>query len=214
MNTIRIKWRIVEPSAPGVEPLTTDEVREHTKVSLTAENSYLDYLVKVARCAVEEYISRYTTSRTVTLYLDRLPYSGTNSIILPRSASLNSINSFQYAGGGSKDVIDSSLVQDVGYLFDTPTDYQNIRVYPPYGETWPSVNPSRNSVKIEYNAGFLDPADVPPGIRHAMLLIVDEMYSNRGNSSVMRLHDVPHSAKRLLRPHKVEWYGCDGGPRV
>jgi uncharacterized phiE125 gp8 family phage protein len=68
-----------------------------------------------------------------------------------------------------------------------------------FGESWPTAQLQQNAVMIDFWAGFYDPtaspinptSDVPEDIRIAILLMVEHLYSHRGQSSEIQLFTNP-----------------------
>jgi uncharacterized phiE125 gp8 family phage protein len=76
-----------------------------------------------------------------------------------------------------------------------------------YNVTWPSVQASRVPVSILFTAGYGPAAsDVPLPIRHAMKLMIGELYENRESVNVGNIVNVMPAYDRLLSPYRVRWF--------
>jgi hypothetical protein len=76
-------------------------------------------------------------------------------------------------------------------------------IVPAVGNSWPSVVREPESVRIKFTAGY---ATVPPGIKHAILLMIGHWYEHREDVSESNLVEVPLASQSLLMPHR-NWRG-------
>lgn len=98
---------------------------------------------------------------------------------------------------------DGELEQDTDFLID---DYGDKAVLRP-ASSWPSItSPSPNRVKCRYRAGYASEEDpdsdsepLPGSIKAAVLILTEDLYSNRG----MMSQDAMNGADALLRPWRV-----------
>lgn len=98
---------------------------------------------------------------------------------------------------------DGELEQDVDYTVDDYGDKATLRPV----STWPSlVTPTANRVRCQYIAGYQSEEDpdsdagpLPGGIRAAVLIVVEDLYRNRGTLS----QEARDGAESLLRPWRV-----------
>ena len=79
-------------------------------------------------------------------------------------------------------------------------------IYPAPGKSWP-VTGHRHpyNVVVQYTCGYgVDWNAVPEPIRHALLLIVGELYKNRENTVIgTTIAEVPMASDALLAPYRV-----------
>ena len=72
-------------------------------------------------------------------------------------------------------------------------------------ESWAS---KINAVTIEFTAGYGNASAVPQDIKHAMLLLIGEMYENREESVTGTIVSaMPTTAKSLLDIHQAKTLG-------
>ncbi len=170
----------------------------------SAEDSYIDGLITIARQIVEEYLKRALITQTWYYHLNNWPED--DFIYLPLG-KLQSVTSVTYLDTDG----DSSTFSSDDYIVDT---YSNLgRVVLGYGETWPSATlyPS-NPITVEFVCGYGDVAsDIPKAIRQAVLLIAGELYERRENTDVKQMYTVPVCAERLLYPYRLWLPEQDGG---
>lgn len=74
---------------------------------------------------------------------------------------------------------------------------------------WPSPADRPDAVTATAAYGYGDPADVPGGIKAALLLMVGDLYRNRETVAAGSVAAVPMSTtvEALLAPHRYGWAG-------
>jgi len=161
--------KLVEYTAPTVEPITAGELATHLVVEDPAEDAYLDTLIVTARKALEEtYWTQFCTA-TYDQYFDRF----TNPLTLRRSP-LGAISSVKYTDTDgtlqtlATSVYEAGLIDGVGI----------VRLK--YEQTWPvDVRGHPDSVVVQFTAGYGAAAAVPEPIKHAIKLECGFLYRNR-----------------------------------
>jgi uncharacterized phiE125 gp8 family phage protein len=166
----------------------------------SAEDTYLESLITVARDITEGHIGRRLITQTWNYYLDEWPRK--DHIKIPY-APLVSVASIKYT---DCDGTEYTLSTD-SYTVDTNSEPG--RVILPYDGSWPSVTlHPMNPINIEYVAGYGASTNVPKVIKQAMLLITGDLYENRENSRDTKygeLKEIPLAARRLLTNKRV-WF--------
>jgi len=76
-------------------------------------------------------------------------------------------------------------------------------IHPADGRAFPSTHPGFSAVSVQFVAGYGDATDVPAGIKHAVLLIVGDLYENRENAAPRGASSLPLTAERLLWPYRA-----------
>jgi uncharacterized phiE125 gp8 family phage protein len=164
----------------------------------SAEDTYLESLITVARDIVEEHVGRRLINQTWNYYLDEWPRK--DHIKIPY-APLVSVASIKYT---DCDGTEYTLSTD-SYTVDINSEPG--RVILPYDGSWPSVTlHPMNPINIEYVAGYGGSTSVPKVIKQAMLLITGDLYENRENSRDTKygeLKEIPLAARRLLANKRV-----------
>ena len=194
-------------SQPSVEPVTTAEAKQHLRVDTSADDTYIDGLVKAARERVEQYLSRALITTQFTMTLDHFsPYIAwwpvsmySSTIYLPRSP-VQTVDEIRYVDdGGTQQTLSSTK-----YRVDTKRLVA--RVTPAYAETWPTTRPITNAVEIDFTAGYGDAAsDVPEPIKQAIKILVATWY-DPGRAEVVlgpNALRIPLTATYLLGPYRV-----------
>ena len=179
-------------TGPTVEPLTVAEAKAHLRVDHTTDDTLIESLIKAARATAEKFQGRGYLNQTYKLYLDYFPAAG--YIELPY-APLSSVTSVVYEDENS----DTQTWASSNYQVDTKMEPGRIWLAP--GITWPRVEPDRiNAVTITYVVGYgATSASVPENIRHAIRLILSDLYNHRENTVVgQTANEIPFSAQHLL----------------
>lgn len=198
--------------------ITTAEAKEHLRVDIDAEDDLIDALVLAATRHVEEYTSRVLVSRSFELSLDGFPphygqpYAALwgnlhdpahfpGAIYLP-IAPLVSVESIRYASTDLEGSPQTPVIETVTGQVDTSCAPP--RILPAFGECWPATARVPQAVKIQFTAGYGEPADVPPDIKAAVKLVLGSLFEHRedivvGTSS----SELPRSSKAILAPYRL-----------
>lgn len=187
---------LVLQTAPASEPVTTAEAKSHLRVTTSDDDTYISTLVTVARNHAETITRRALINQTWDYFLNRFPCGDKIVIPLPR---LSSVTSVKYT---DKDNVQSTLASNK-YIVDINSEPGQVVLA--YGESWPSFTPRPvNAVEIRFVAGYgSSAANVPAGIRQAMLLLVGHWYENRELVSELNLKEIPETVNALLWPYRV-----------
>lgn len=180
---------------PTVEPVVLSEAKSHMNIDalFTDDDTLITSLIVVAREFVEDYIRRALMTQTLVARHNGFP----NCIKLERP-NVKSVTSVQYIDTAGDLQTLATSVYDVD-LYSTPN-----RITLAYGQTWPSTQTGvPNTVVITYVTGETTSANVPPTIRHAILMLIGHLYENREATSTLTIKDIPFSIVALLQHYKV-----------
>ena len=165
-------------TAPVVQPISLNEVKRHLRIDIddVDQDDYLQDLIVVARRRVESITWRKLITQTWYAYLQNWPRG--EYIELP-FGNLQSVTAIKYTDDDGDESTWSSSEYIVG------TDYQKGRITLADGYTWPNetLYPS-NPIEIEFLCGYGLAASVPPELKHAMKMIISELFENREISIV------------------------------
>lgn len=155
-------------TAPVVEPITRQFVKEHSRVEIDDEDDQIDLYIQAAREQAENtecWIQ--LMAATWELRLDRFPSDG-SPILLPRPPLMDVI-SIKYidTDGVLQTLSDSSVspaITSTLYTVDlkSPTHPEPGEIHLAYGESWPSTRAEHNAIRIRYRAGFAEASGSPP----------------------------------------------------
>jgi len=166
----------------------------------TDDDTYITALIKTARKICELHQNRAYITRTYELTLDAWPCEDYIELPMPPALAITSIVSTLSDGT-------SSTWDDGEYELDASGFVG--RLAPSYGYTWPSETLQKLAgIKITYTAGYgATAASVPSEIKHAITMLVGELYENREDSNPfgnnVNAMIMPWGVKALLSYEKV-----------
>lgn len=188
---------LVLQTAPTTEPVTTAEAKTHLRVTTSDDDTYIGTLITVARRHVETITGRALINQTWDYFLDNFPPGDKIVIPLPR---LSSVTSVKYT---DKDNVQTTFAASK-YIVDTNNEPGQIVLA--YGESWPTFTPKPiNAVEIRFVAGYgSGAANVPEGIKQAMLLLIAHWYENREPVNIGNIvTEIPETINALLWPYRI-----------
>lgn len=158
-------------TAPTQEPISLESAKEHLRIEHNVDNSFITTLIVVARQYVEKVLWRALLNQTWEIVLCEFPIL--DYIVLPKGPP-QSVTSVQYLDpNGVTQMLSASV-----YEVDTKSKYG--RVILKTNQSWPAYLRRWNAVTIQYVAGFgAAGSDVPEPIKHAMKLLIAQMYEHR-----------------------------------
>lgn len=182
--------------APTEQPVALGEVRSHSRILTTAEDSDLEAYLKAATDQAQVILRRQLCAATYVLKLDSFcdrNYSDGWMIELPLPplVSVTSITYIDSAGATQ------TLATD-RYIVGISTEPG--RITPAVNYTWPETQSGRmESVSITYVAGYGTAAQVPWGIKVAIMQMAATWFENREAVAIgTTVATVPNAAQRLL----------------
>lgn len=191
---------------PAIEPVTLSDAKLHLKVDTTDDDALITALITAARARAEWHTGRAFITQSWTLWLDAWPgvmadgnlppaLSPTPpvpiSIPLPPLISVSAITS--YAMDDSATVMSTSL-----YQVDNAS--APARVALKIGVAPPVNLRGMNAIAISFSAGYgANASDVPDAIKRAILMIVADLYANRGDAAV----ETSAAALATLAPYRI-----------
>lgn len=164
---------LVRTVQPATEPVSLAEAKAHLRVDTSDDDAYISSLISVAREYCEERLDTTFITSTWQAKYDTFPMW---DLVLPRPPMLSGTVTVSYRTEAGTTLSLSSAASE--FQVDSATTPG--RIYPLYGQTWPSVRGDENSVSVTYQAGYgSSGSDVPAVARHAMLLLVGAWFSSR-----------------------------------
>lgn len=193
------KFSFKVTTAPTVEPVTTAEVKTHTRISGTDQDLQIAKWIKSGRELAEAFQRRAYLNQTIEVSFDNFPLVPFH---LPRSRVIT-VQSIKYytTENTEVEVYNSSVPvgTESNYLIDT--DSEPARITLAYGCSFPSaVLRTINSFKVIYTAGYgTTAATVPENVKDAILLYCDWRYENRAAET----NAVPEQFYNLLDSGRI-----------
>jgi uncharacterized phiE125 gp8 family phage protein len=174
----------------GAPLLTTDEAKAHCRIDASDEDDLIDGLIAAATTHVERVCGISLVATSWRLWLDDFE----SEVELPRKAS--SVTSVKFTDSAD----DESTVDASNYdLITDETGTSYIRFRDDYD--FPTDLAEIQAVEIVFVAGAATSADVPPDLKHAVLLLVGHWYRNREAVDVGGFEELPLAVRALIGLH-------------
>jgi uncharacterized phiE125 gp8 family phage protein len=165
---------------PAEEPVTLDAAKLHCVIGDDAEDELLAGWIKAARELTETHTGKRWLDQSVRLTLADWPCDddGTGGAIRLPVRPVTAVTKVEYyAADGTL----TELAEDADW--QVWLDHAPPLVAPAPYKVWPPTQTGRlGAVRVEFNAGYEDTADVPEGVRQAVLLCVGYWNGHRGDS--------------------------------
>ncbi len=190
---------LILETAPAVDPVTLEEVKEHLRIDGDDDDSLLGNLI---RAASERFdgrdgaLGRCLISQSWKLVLDAFPQWIT--IPLPPCQVVEAITYVDAFGDLQTLASDAYQVSGIGSI-------DGATVRPAYQMDWPKIRQGPDAVTVHFTAGYGDSAsDVPEPVRTAIKMRVAHLYENRESISLGDHGSiVPYGETDLIRNHKT-----------
>ena len=177
---------------PDLEPISLAEAKAHLRVDTSDDDAYIAALITAARQWVEQQANLCLITQEVEERFDAFPPYGYFSLAKSPAQSIDKIE----------------YTDELGVLqtWDAANYEADVRMMPPrimprYGLTYPITRWQLSPIVVTYTAGYGDEAaDVPEPLRHAIKLIVADMYENRENTP----RPERQAAKMLIDNYRVQ----------
>lgn len=147
----------------------------------TAQDDLLTDIIQAARELVEDWTRRGLLTQTWYYYLDAFP-ADKDFIRVPfgnlqNSAGVEPVITYKDTDGDS-----TTMTVTTDYLVETNGEGCG-RIVLPYGVSWPTdiLYPS-NPIRVEFTCGWTAAASVPRKIKTAILMLIADLWANRGDT--------------------------------
>lgn len=189
---------VVVITPPEVPLVSLADAKAHLRVEHDDDNDYIEGLVAAVTKTLDGpdgWLGRALITQTLEWRGDEFPACGDIGLPYPPIASISSVKHDD--NDGAEQTVSSGDYRLVGQP-SMP------RIALAYGSSWPSTRWQSEAVRIRYVAGYgADPTDVPAPIRHAVLLMVADLYENRDATSEKPRTELPFAAASLLSTYRV-----------
>lgn len=183
--------RTVTP--PVVEPVTLAEAKAHCRIDSNADDAYVASLITAAREWVEAYMDETLLQQQLVMKMDGFP----QEIELPRppmaTAGTHTAVTITYVMNENGQ---TATLETNRYRVDRDSHPGVIRTL--YGGSWPSFLLDYNSVSVTWWAGRESSAQIPQGVKNAILWLVGLWYERRMAADQGNLSEIPFGVKALL----------------
>ena len=164
--------RVVTP--PAVAPVSLAEAKAHLRLEESVDDTYVTGLVEAARLYVEKTCERGLVLQTVELTTG--PLLGTEELPLP-GGSLAATPQLQVQYLDEDGVLQTLASSE--YFTLSGGDARPARLYLVPDVTWPAMSERVDALRVQYRVGWATAAEVPAPLRHAVLLVVSQLYEHR-----------------------------------
>lgn len=169
---------------PAGDVVTLAEMRDHLRISATADDALITAITSAASRAIETRCGLALLTQGWRLTLDHVRDQTIRLPITP----LQHIDEIAVSGT----VIDSAdydvVTGSVGRVVAT--------------HAWPVPGEKIGGLVIEFTAGFGLAADIPSPLVQAVKMLTAHFYENREAAAEARIYNVPASIDALIAPYK------------
>lgn len=188
-------------TAPSSEPVSLAEAKLHLKLDAdTTDDTLITALISAARDRCEQYCNRAFITQTWEVTLNEFPEEEDvqDAVIYLEKPPIASITSIKYYDTeGVLQTLPSSV-----YALDENAEPGT--VYLKYGQVWPFTYEVQNAVTVRFVCGWTSAANVPAGIKAAMLLLIGHLYAHREAVNFGNIvTEVPLGMEYLLDPYRI-----------
>lgn len=180
-------------TAPATEPLTLAEAKAHLRVTNSAEDGLIQFLIESARDLCEQETGRALLPQTWELSL----YCFADEMFL-RHVPVASIASVKYTDVAGAE----QTLPGTEYVLDSASDSVARVVLAP-GKSWPPIYNGINNVRIRYVAGYANAAAVPQALRQWMKLQISHWFRNRESVNVGNITSKLDFVDNLLNAYRI-----------
>lgn len=164
-------------SKPTSPIIALEEVKNYLKVEHDLENDLILALIDAAEDAANKYMLRYIR-RTTFEYFEE----SSSSIVELRRARFASVDSVSVLSG-------NEWIKTDDFQITSDSDIYAVV----------KIGTFHSALKIIFSVG--DSGEVPPALKTAILIIIANMYENRGDD--INYSVIPQMAKQILNGYRV-----------
>lgn len=177
---------------PASQAVTTQQAKEHIRVTHANDDAYIDGLI----IAATDYVEFLTGRRMITQTWRLLRRQFDSKIYL--GTPLESVNQIRYLD--PEGIIQSLAATQYRLITSESPGY----IEPVYGVSWPSVRIADEAVEIDFTVGYgVSNSTLPKLLQQAILFLVGHFYENREASAPIKLDDIPLGFFAMLEPYRV-----------
>jgi uncharacterized phiE125 gp8 family phage protein len=188
----------VQVVAPLVEPISLEQARAHLRVDHYEEDALIASLIAAATAHLDGWSGILGRALVNQTWLQKFPRFPSGAVLGLALAPVQSIVSITY--------FDADNVQQTlaGSVYTALDDELGPFVTLQVGKAWPATFAREDAVTVTFVAGYGAAAsDVPPAIRHAMLLLVGHWYEHREAVVIgTGTAQLPQAVRSLLAPYR------------
>lgn len=206
---------LIQSDAPTAEIISLADAKAYLRVDSTDEDQTIAGMVAAACDYIQAQTGRALGRQSWELHLDHFPAVGVNGrgfnfidIPFPPCVSVDDI-AYRAAPSGPDQW---TTIDPATYMVELPTGPipPPARVIPQGSNAawWPALSYWSDAVRVTFTAGYpqdtsTPPATaLPPALRQAILLTLNDYYCNRGGASAKQLYANP-AVESLIGSYRV-----------
>ncbi len=185
-------------TAATTYPISLTEAKSHLKVDTSADDTYIESIIKAATQLSEEYTNRFFINTTIDQTC-----SNFKDLETLFKSKVNDVQYVKYYDA------DNTLQTLDDTIYDKMLSYEPSQIQLAKNKTFPDITKRNDAVICRYTVGYGSSAsDVPEIIKQAILLTIGNFYENRNSVIIGRIAtELPQNVKWLLDTYKVQIVG-------
>ena len=189
-------YQVITPAS--TYPVSLTEAKSHLKVDTTADDTYIESIIKAATQLSEEYTNRFFIDTVIEQYASS--FAELQTLFKSKVSVISFVKYYDS---------DNSLQTLSDTIYDAQVRYEPSQIQLADGQSFPSITKRNDAVRVRYTVGYGSAAsDVPEIIKQAILLTIGNFYENRNSVVVGRIAtELPMNVKWLLDTYKVQIVG-------
>jgi uncharacterized phiE125 gp8 family phage protein len=191
---------------PTSDPVTLAEAKSHLNVDFDDYDDLISGYIRAAQMGIVYNTGHALSPSVWDLVYDAFPTGNTpEGYVQIPIGPLISVDSVNYVAA---DTEMDTLLASSEYEVDTITRLGGIQ---PITSGWPAVMTTINAIRVRFTAGYPDTTDSPPesgvpaSIKHAVLVLVRDMYDFRSPTVSGLITRRPEVVRYLTDPFQTYW---------
>jgi uncharacterized phiE125 gp8 family phage protein len=185
---------LVLVTPPATTPVSLAEAKTHLRVDHSDDDTLITGLINAAVAHLDGkdgILGRALITQVWELKLDE--FCPAIRLPLPPLATVDAITYVDTDG----------VTQTLAASEYQVTSGEPAKIVPAYGKSWPDTRCEPEAVRVEFTCGYGNAADVPAGIKAAILLHVGTLYRDRETVNIGNIINELPAYDALIAPYKV-----------
>ena len=185
-------------TAATTYPVSLTEAKSHLKIDTSADDTYIESIIKAATQLSEEYTNRFFIDTVIEQYASN--FAELQTLFKSKVSAVAHVKYYDS---------DNSLQTLSATVYDTQLNYEPSQIQLADGQSFPTITKRNDAVICRYTVGYGSAAsDVPEIIKQAILLTIGNFYENRNSVITGKTAtELPMNVKWLLDTYKVQIVG-------
>jgi uncharacterized phiE125 gp8 family phage protein len=161
-------YQVITPAS--TYPVSLTEAKSHLKVDTTADDTYIESIIKAATQLSEEYTNRFFIDTVIEQYASS--FAELQTLFKSKVSAVAHVKYYDS---------DNSLQTLSATVYDTQLNYEPSQIQLADNQSFPSITKRNDAVLVRYTVGYGAASDVPEIIKQAILLTIGNFYQNRNS---------------------------------